>query len=141
MQQKITLFLVACATIIAGGIFAGTLSHAMLSSSEEETTVVPENVIKEDIALVTTSESPDRLIIPSIHVDAHVQSVGVAKNGNMAVPTNYTDVGWYRKGPLPGETGSAVIDGHVNNGFNLDAVFANLSTLEEGADIYVVDKS
>lgn len=82
-------------------------------------------------------ELPDELIIPKLTVDAHVQRVGLAKSGNMAVPTNYTDVGWYKLGTAPGQVGSAVIDGHVDNGFGKDAVFKHLSELAPGDDLYI----
>lgn len=82
-------------------------------------------------------ESPSRLIIPKINVNANVQHVGIAASGDMAVPTNYTDVGWYKLGTAPGQIGSAVIDGHVDNGFGKNAVFKNLSELAPGDDIYV----
>ncbi|MBC7836963.1 class F sortase, partial [Acetobacteraceae bacterium] len=89
--------------------------------------------------VVTIEGKPVRLIIPGIMVDASVQDVGIALSGHMAVPTNYSDVGWYRYGAVPGELGSAVIDGHVNNGFGLEAVFADLKELKKGDDIYVED--
>lgn len=86
-------------------------------------------------------ESPSELIIPKIGVDAHIQHVGIAASGNMAVPTNYTDVGWYKLGTAPGQIGSAVIDGHVDNGFGKDAVFKHLSELAPGDDLYIKTES
>ena len=55
----------------------------------------------------------------------------------MSVPSNYTDVGWYRYGTVPGQKGSAVIDGHVDNGFGLDGVFKRLPEIQIGDDVYV----
>jgi LPXTG-site transpeptidase (sortase) family protein len=82
---------------------------------------------------------PVRLIIPSLSINANIQSVGISFKGNMSVPSNYTDVGWYKYGPKPGERGNAVIDGHVSNGFGLRAVFSDLKILKIGDHIYVVD--
>lgn len=84
---------------------------------------------------------PARLIIPAIGVDAQVQSVGLAwqGNGDMGVPTNFTDVGWYNGGPLPGEPGSAVIDGHLDGRNVREAVFYNLDKLKIGDLVEVVD--
>src|SRR3989344_5825214 len=72
---------------------------------------------------------PSRLLIPSIGVDAHIQSVGLSwrGNGDMGVPTNFTDVAWYNQGPLPGMPGSAVIDGHMDGKNVAQAVFYNLN--------------
>ncbi len=81
---------------------------------------------------------PSRLKIPSINVDAHVQNVGITAKGSMAVPTNFTDVGWFRNGVVPGAVGTAVIDGHLNDGLGLDGVFGHLSDLNIGDEIDVV---
>jgi len=81
--------------------------------------------------------TPSYLKIPAIGVAADVQHVGVAASGNMAVPTNYSDVGWYRDGSRPGEAGHAVFAGHVDNGIGLKAVFGNLHKLSSGDEIIV----
>jgi LPXTG-site transpeptidase (sortase) family protein len=86
-----------------------------------------------------SSTYPVKLEIPSIGVSAAIQRVGISKHGTMAVPTNYTDVGWYRYGPFPGERGSAVMAGHLDNGFGLSAVFEHLANLNVGDDVYVLD--
>lgn len=88
-------------------------------------------------ATTTPIASPARLIIPAIGVDAAVQHVGIAPTGNMAVPDNYSDVGWYRLGAHPGEEGNAVIAGHLDNGFGLPAVFSRLEKLSVGDEILV----
>ncbi|MGC9602704.1 MAG: class F sortase [Minisyncoccia bacterium] len=84
---------------------------------------------------------PSRLIIPSIGVDAHIQSVGLYWNGDgtMSIPTNFTDVAWYNGGPLPGALGSAVIDGHLDGRNVKEAVFYNLGSLTLGDVVEVVD--
>lgn len=84
---------------------------------------------------------PTRLIIPAIGVDANIQSVGLFWNGDgsMGIPTNFTDVGWYNGGPLPGMPGSAVIDGHLDGKYIREAVFYNLKKLVAGDLVEVVD--
>jgi LPXTG-site transpeptidase (sortase) family protein len=83
------------------------------------------------------SSYPKRLRIPVINVDANVQYVGVTKNGKMATPNNFSDVGWFQSGTIPGEKGSAVVAGHVDDGLAFPAVFANLNQLVIGQDIYI----
>jgi hypothetical protein len=85
---------------------------------------------------------PVRLIIPAIGVDANIQAVGLSwrGNGDMGVPTNFTDVGWYKNGPLPGMPGSAVIDGHLDGKNVAKAVFYDLDKLIPGDLVEVVDK-
>ena len=83
--------------------------------------------------------APTELSIPVIGVDALIQTVGVDRSGRMGLPTNFTDVAWYKFGPYPGNQGSAVIAGHLDTVIDDKAVFAKLSTLKKGDNIYVVD--
>jgi len=84
---------------------------------------------------------PTRLIIPKIAVDANVQKVGITKKGNMATPNNFIDVGWYKYGTIPGEKGSAVLAGHVDDGLSLPGVFSRLNELQKGNDIYLMTEN
>lgn len=87
-----------------------------------------------------TSEArngPNRLIIEKLGIDAFIQYVGISKTGNMAVPTNFKDVGWYKLGVKPGEKGNAVIAGHLDNALGLAGVFKKLQTLQQGDIIKV----
>ncbi len=90
-----------------------------------------------DISVKNTNVFNRRLTIPALEIDAKIQDVGITSKGNMSTPNNFFDVGLYKYGPLPGEMGSAVIAGHVNNGFGFDAVFGDLKNIKEGDAIYV----
>ena len=108
--------------------------------------------IQEPVSAVTTPQGsgtsfaepamPARLIIPAIGVDANVQSVGLSwkGDGNMGIPTNFTDVAWYNQGPKPGMPGIAVINGHVDGKDVKKAVFYDLGKLKPGDRVEVVDK-
>ncbi len=78
-----------------------------------------------------------RIVIPKIKVNTKIQEVGLTKSGNMASPNNFSEVGWYKYGTVPGKKGSAVMAGHVDNGIAFPAVFKNLEDLKLGDDIYV----
>ena len=80
---------------------------------------------------------PNDYVYLKIKVDANIQYVGVTKAGKMATPNNFTDVGWYKNGTVPGEKGSAVIAGHVDDGLAFPAVFADLGEMKIGDDIYI----
>lgn len=80
---------------------------------------------------------PSRLSIPLLGIDAKVQKVGITASGNMATPNNFVDVGWYKYGTIPGDKGSAVIAGHVDNGLAFPGVFSKLKNIKEGDDIFV----
>jgi len=82
---------------------------------------------------------PVRLQIPKIKVDATIVYLGLTTAGDMAVPSNPEDVGWYKNGPLPGNKGSAVIDGHVVGSRGQNAVFIDLKKLQKGDSLFVID--
>lgn len=136
MRQFFDTRTILVTAVIAIALVGGTFVylHATTFDIGSDTTSAAATPVLPPIGPV---ESPDRLIIPKIGVDAHVQHVGIAKDGAMAVPTNYTDVGWYKLGTAPGQIGSAVIDGHIDNGFGKDAVFKHLSELVSGDDLYI----
>lgn len=89
---------------------------------------------------IVVAERPVRLVIPAIGVDAPVQSIGLTADGQeMAVPDNFTDVGWYELGVRPGMSGSAVMAGHLNGRNTPEAVFYDLHTLQIGDEVIVID--
>lgn len=131
--MQVRSFIAGLITVVALGVFGYTLVNALWYNPEAELDI-PEGPITAPL------ERPARLQIPSLSIDAKVFEVGIAKSGRMAVPPNYTDVGWYKLGTVPGQMGSAVIDGHVDNGFGLPAVFKRLGELTRGDDVYIETK-
>jgi len=83
--------------------------------------------------------TPVRLEIPSISVDAAIESVGLTPDNAMGVPKGPADVAWFSLGPSPGQVGSAVIAGHYGWKDGIAAAFDNLSKLRKGDAIYVKD--
>ncbi|MEU0335617.1 class F sortase [Streptomyces sp. NPDC006193] len=77
--------------------------------------------------------APTRLRIPKISVDAPFTTLTIGASGQLQPPpaddTNL--VGWYAAGVAPGETGTAIIAGHVDTATSA-AVFANLDQLRRG---------
>lgn len=84
---------------------------------------------------------PVRLKIPKLAIDAPITYMGLTKAGAMAVPTDITDVGWYKNGALPGNKGSAVMAGHIDGPKGQPAVFAGLGKLQKGDTLQVVDSN
>lgn len=84
-------------------------------------------------------ELPVRLKIPSIKVNATIESVGVTSKGEMGTPKIPRNVAWYNLGPRPGEIGSAAIAGHVNWYNGAVSAFANLNKLKIGDRITIQD--
>ena len=82
---------------------------------------------------------PVRLRIGRISVDAPVGEHGIdLETGQMDVPANVSEVGWYKFGPRPGEPGSAVLAAHVDLEGYGPGVFFDLEALEPGDRIEIV---
>jgi hypothetical protein len=81
---------------------------------------------------------PDRVRIPAIGVDAPLTGLGLTPTGSLDVPPAEDDnlAGWYEAGTTPGERGTAIVAGHVDNAEG-PAVFYRLGALEKGAVIEV----
>src|SRR3989344_1829001 len=84
---------------------------------------------------------PARLRIPSLSVNAAVEPVGKKADGSMGTPKDFDDISWYSPGAKPGEAGSAVFAGHVNNGLLKSGVFEHLSLIQKGDYVLVDDAS
>ena len=82
---------------------------------------------------------PMRLTIPAINVNTGIQHLGGTQTGEMEVPNNALDAGWFKLGPRPGEKGSAVIAGHFNGKNGEEGVFANLDKLKKGDKLFIED--
>ncbi|MFG1669950.1 class F sortase [Streptomyces sp. Y7] len=89
-------------------------------------------------ALALAPSPPDRIRIPSIRVDAPVMGLGLTRNGSLDVPPADREnlAGWYEAGTTPGETGTAIVAGHVDNADG-PAVFYRLGALRKGSTIEV----
>ena len=87
----------------------------------------------------TTATRPVRIVIPAIRVDAGLIDLARGTDGVLAAPpsTVLDKAGWYAKGTVPGQTGPAVIAGHVD-WVNRIAVFHRLDELTTGDTITVV---
>ena len=87
-------------------------------------------------ALAHRSAPPARIRIPAIGVSAAVVRLGLKPDGTLEVPSDFDDTGWYTGGPAPGETGPAVIAGHIDS-HRGPAVFYRLRELRPGDEITV----
>ena len=74
---------------------------------------------------------PVHLSIPIIGVSVPLSVLTLNKNGTVNVPTSFSEPGWYSGDRSPGQKGSAVILGHVDNHHG-PAVFYNLDKLKLG---------
>ena len=83
---------------------------------------------------------PTELDIPAIQATVPLVNVGLTPAGNMEVPNNFVQAGWYKYGTMPGMIGSAVIAAHVDSGGYkpyIDGVFKNLDAAAIGSIAHI----
>ncbi|MEW1692138.1 class F sortase [Streptomyces sp. NPDC091265] len=85
-----------------------------------------------------TRSRPERITIPSIDVDAPVGKVGLGADGWIDVPplADNNLAAWYDGSVTPGEPGTSVLVGHVDNEAG-PAVFYGLGALDKGRRIEI----
>jgi LPXTG-site transpeptidase (sortase) family protein len=78
---------------------------------------------------------PTGLSIPGINVRTDVLALGDDLPGRPAVPSNPTEVSWWKFGVVPGKHGNAAIQGHTwSQG---DGVFDRLGELKRGDEVKI----
>lgn len=119
--------LAGCAATPVAPRPAGTTpAHRVPAAARPTATALPRSV-------------PERLEIPAIGVDTPLVRLGLRPDGTVQVPpvAAHSPAGWYRGSPTPGQTGPAVVLGHVTVGRYGDGVFLRLSRLRPGDRVTV----
>ncbi|WP_406002489.1 class F sortase [Streptomyces sp. NBC_00829] len=82
---------------------------------------------------------PRRIAVPSVRLDAPLTEVGLDADGWVDPPplANGNLAGWYRGAVSPGERGTSVVVGHVDNEAG-PAVFYSLGLLQRGSRIEIL---
>ncbi len=79
---------------------------------------------------------PVRLRIPALRIDTPLQQLGRAPDRTVEVPADFGVAGWFAGGPRPGQSGPAVILGHVDSRRG-PGVFFPLAGVTPGTDVHV----
>jgi hypothetical protein len=85
-------------------------------------------------ALSVRQSVPVSVAIPAIGVRSRLLHLGRNKDGTMAVPnllTSAKEAAWYKYSVTPGQVGTSVIEGHVDN-YRGPAVFFRLGAVRPG---------
>lgn len=90
-----------------------------------------------------TAPRPVRVEIDHLDVEVDVEPVGVADDGQMAIPPDAYTAGWYAFGPVPGAaSGTAVIAAHVDSIVTGGlGPFARLARLDRGDLVTTTDEN
>jgi sortase (surface protein transpeptidase) len=144
-RQTLFLFILLLIVLLSGCVGASSTQNVMLPTSQfakhpsQKAVKLTSAAVKVETSASQPSNNPVSLLIPSINVNAQIESLAALSNGDLATPTQspWTDVGWYDVGTQPGEPGSAVIDGHLDRPGGYPAVFWNLRYLHPGDSVLV----
>jgi sortase (surface protein transpeptidase) len=86
--------------------------------------------------LVLPESHPVAVSIPKLGVRSRLIDLGLDSDGEMEVPEDPADAGWFSGGPTPGALGPAVIAGHVTWD-RTPGVFHRLGTMRRGDRVTV----
>ena len=131
------IFAIALTLLIATVVFLLLVVFKVKFQNSTTQPTVHTAVIKKSEPAV---ESPSRLKIPVINVDAAVYYVGLTSDGTMDIAKDPDKVAWYEFGPRPGEIGSAVIAGHYGWIGDKGSIFNDIHTLKKGDELSVTDE-
>ncbi|WP_019182022.1 class F sortase [Microbacterium yannicii] len=81
---------------------------------------------------------PVAVSIPAIDLAVPLIDLSLTPDGDMEVPADYDEVGWFTGGGRPGGLGPTVIAGHVDSPTG-PAVFVHLAELRAGDLVEVTD--
>ena len=81
--------------------------------------------------------NPAVIRIPRLGVEASIIPLGLQDDGSIEIPEDPEQAGWWLGGPEPGETGPAVILGHVDSQEEGPAVFFDLRYMKAGDEIHI----
>lgn len=79
---------------------------------------------------------PIKMELPSIHVSAPINGVGLTPNGAMAAIDSPTLIGWYRYSSIPGQEGNSLLAGHRDWGSQLGTLFF-METMDLGDELII----
>lgn len=126
-----------CFIVIAAFVIVPSQKHTVPAPAASQ--LAPDTTPVATAPTAINRGLPVRLDIPKLTISAKIEYMGLTKKGEMAVPSNIHDIGWYKYGALPGNKGSAVLAGHLDGLKGEPGVFADLDKLQKGDTFSVTD--
>jgi hypothetical protein len=87
------------------------------------------------VATGAPAAPPVAVAIPALGVQARIVSEGIGPGGALDIPPP-AQVGWYDRGPAPGQDGTTVLAGHIDD-HGVPGAFLRLSQIQAGATVRV----
>jgi hypothetical protein len=115
--------------LVFGGVYLYTQRNTNPINKVGETPIAS--------AFILPPSKPSELIIEKIGVKSTFEDLGLNEDKTLEVPKDANKIGWYTKGPTPGELGPSVIVGHKDAPNNRKAIFFRLGELDPGDIIEV----
>lgn len=116
-----------------------SVPSAAASKARSPTAAVKPGTASPSAAQARPAAAPTTVEIPVIGVRSPLIKLGLRPNRSLEVPPDGpgAPAGWYSGSPSPGQTGPAVLLGHVNATGGGPGVFADLRALKNGTEIKV----
>lgn len=145
------VFLIGLAASL-GGMFTNHQVAAQVTHLQQQTSKSADGVIGAPVSAVVPSSVkpsvatvasyhvspniPRYIDIPALNVHSEVLSEGVSGDGQLQVPWDIYDTGWYNASAQPGQNGAVLIDGH--SGIDgMHGVFYQLGSVVVGDQIII----
>lgn len=132
----LALVLTGCSAADPASPPATTATTATTATNQPETQARQQE--HEQTANGLPRSNPLWMDVPAIGAKSSLVPLGLNADQTVEVPPvdQPMQAGWYKHGPTPGQTGPAVVLGHVNGG-GRDGIFVRLHELRPGAEIRI----
>lgn len=133
LKRAVVILMCLLVTVAVGYFSFDKLNNQ--STPKQSSPITVEKKSEKKFAAI--SQTPARIMIDKIKVDATIIPVGLTNDGMMDAPNSNELVGWYSQSARAGEDKYAMLlDGHYGTD-SKPAVFRNLATLELGDSIQI----
>jgi len=136
--QKFIPFVLAIVIFVALGF-----GIYKLNKKASDQNLKQEEVMGEETAFQKALEpiyiEPQRLIIPTLNINAAIEPVGVAQDGSLETPKIALNVGWYEDGAMTGQKGNLLLNAHYDDNYGRPAAFWPLKNIKVDDKVVVLD--
>jgi Sortase domain len=104
------LVLAAALTLVVASVPAAVAGPSSRSAPQR-----PAAAVRAVVPPRPVGAEPTRVRVPTAAVDTALTGIGLDATGALLPPADPSTAGWFRGGPAPGDTGPAVLAGHVDS--------------------------